>query len=214
MSDPARRALATPRQRAAAVASVLGLLALGLTACSSSSSTDNSAATGKITTAWPADVTTLDPANLSTNEDHELSRNLYQTLAIPAFVVGDGGQLNGGGEKIKPYLAQSWDVGASSVTYHLRTNVTFNGTSDKLTAEDVKFSLDRIFSTPGAGDLQSNGVQGPASIKVVDDHTVLIDFTNKDGSPHTGDADATGHVRPALHRHRGREARRAAHDGR
>jgi hypothetical protein len=26
------------------------------------------------------DVTTLDPANLSTSEDHELTRNIYQTL--------------------------------------------------------------------------------------------------------------------------------------
>jgi peptide/nickel transport system substrate-binding protein len=169
--------------KATSVASVLTLLALALTACTASSDANPPATTDKITTAWPADVTTLDPANLSTNEDHELSRNIYQTLAIPAFVEGDGGQLNADGEAIKPYLAKSWDVGASSVTYHLRTDVTFNETTDKLTAEDVKFSLDRIFSTPGAGDLQSNGVQSPDNIKIIDPQTVQINFTNKDGTP-------------------------------
>jgi peptide/nickel transport system substrate-binding protein len=173
----------TPRHKATSVAAVVGLLAFSATACTSSNKTGTAAVTGTITTAWPADITSLDPANLSTGEDHELSRNLYQTLAVPAFTVGDGGQLNADGEQVKPLLAQSWDIGASSITYHLRTDVTFNGTSDKLTAEDVKFSLGRIFATPGAGDLQSNGVQGPANIKVVDDHTVEVDFTNKDGSP-------------------------------
>lgn len=167
--------------------------AVGLAACgSSSSSSTTTGASGtpatadaptKITTAWPADVTSLDPANLSTNEDHTLTRNLYQTLALPALTPQEDGTLKPDGAKVKPYLAQSWDVGKSSITYHLRTDVKFYPSGNPLTADDVKFSIDRIFDTPGAGDLQSNGVQGPDSITVVDPHTVKVQFTTKDGKP-------------------------------
>ena len=38
-------------------------------------------AASTLVTAWPADVTSLDPANLSTSQDHELTRNIYQTLS-------------------------------------------------------------------------------------------------------------------------------------
>ena len=56
------------------------------------------------------------------------------------------------------------------ITYHLRSGVHFYPSGDPLTATDVKFSLDRIFSTPGAGDLQSNGIQGPSSVQVHQPH--------------------------------------------
>lgn len=172
--------------RAAAIPAI-ALIALSATACSSSSSSTPAAnapaGTSAITTAWPADITTLDPANLSTNEDHELTRNIYQTLELPAFTTQPDGSLKFDGANVKPYLAQSWDLGPSSVTYHLRHGVEFYGTHDTLTAEDVKFSLDRIFSTPGAGDLEANGLQSPKDIQVIDQYTVRIDFTTPDGKP-------------------------------
>jgi peptide/nickel transport system substrate-binding protein len=166
------------------VACALGIL--GLSACGgSSSSTTPAPSTGslKISTAWPADVTTLDPANLSTDQDHELSRNVYQTLALPAFATQSNGSLLMAGSKVVPYLAKSWDIASNSITFHLRAGVHFYPSDDPLTATDVKFSLDRIFQTPGAGDLQSNGVQGPASIQVIDPMTVKIQFTTKNGVP-------------------------------
>ncbi len=82
---------------------------------------------------------------------------------------------------MKPELASSWTLGKDSITYHLRTDVKFYGTNNPLTADDVKFSLDRIFNTPGAGDFEANGLQSPSDIHVVDAHTVTIDFTTKDG---------------------------------
>ena len=54
----------------------------------------------------------------------------------------------------------------------------FYGTNDIVTAEDVKWSLDRIWSTPGAGDLEANGLQSPNDIHVVNPSTVTIDFFN------------------------------------
>jgi ABC-type transport system substrate-binding protein len=86
---------------------MVGLLTFTVTACSASDSSDSTdsasspnAATGTrtLTTAWPTDITSLDPANLSTGQDHELTRNIYQTLALPALIPGDGGQLNPQGE--------------------------------------------------------------------------------------------------------------------
>ena len=160
------------------------LVTLGLAACggSSSPSSSNVSAT-KIITAWPADVTTLDPANLSTDQDHALSRNIYQTLALPALATQPNGTLEVSGTKVKPYLAASWTVGKNSITYHLRSGVHFYPSSDPLTATDVKFSLDRIFATPGAGDLQSNGLQGASSVQVLNPSTVKIIFTTKSGAP-------------------------------
>ncbi|MHB8691699.1 MAG: ABC transporter substrate-binding protein [Solirubrobacteraceae bacterium] len=179
------------------LSAVCAFSTLGLAACGSSSkssaapgaSTGSSApastpvaASLKITTAWPADVTTLDPANLSTDQDHALSRNIYQTLALPALVTQSNGSLVSG-SKVVPYLAKSWNVGSNSITYHLRSGVHFYPSGDPLTAADVKFSLDRIFKTPGAGDLQSNGIQGPSSIEVINPETVKILFTTKSGAP-------------------------------
>ena len=59
------------------------------------------------------------------------------------------GTLKFDGAKVKPYVAKSWTLGKSSITFHLRKGVKFYGTNDVMTAEDVKFSLDRIFETPG-----------------------------------------------------------------
>ena len=184
------------RRKAVAAAGVLVLLTAA--ACSSQSSTTSSsvaaaasgsgaapaAAAGKsITTAWPADITSLDPANLSTGQDHELTRNIYQTLESPAFAVQSDGSLKFVGANVKPMLAKSWTIGAASITYHLREGVKFYGTSDVVTAEDVKWSLGRIFSTPGAGDLKANGLQSPDDIHVVDANTVTINFKTTDGKP-------------------------------
>lgn len=169
------------------VTAVCAVSAVAFAACGSSDSSDEPAASAdaptKIVTAWPADVTSLDPANLSTNEDHALTRNIYQTLALPDLTAQENSTLKPNGAKVKPYLAESWDVGDNTITYKLRDGVTFYGTDNPMTAEDVKFSIDRIFDTPGAGDLQSNGLQGPDSVEIVDDMTVKLTFTDKDGKP-------------------------------
>jgi peptide/nickel transport system substrate-binding protein len=185
-----KRKRARPRAlKLCSLTAACALGTLGLAACGSSSTSSRapaastSSASTKIITAWPADVTSLDPANLSTDQDHALSRNIYQTLALPAFVTQPDGSLEVSGSKVVPYLATSWVVGKSSITYRLRSGVHFYPSGDPLTAADVKFSLDRIFSTPGAGDLQSNGVQGPSSIQVLNPQTVRIDFTTKSGAP-------------------------------
>jgi peptide/nickel transport system substrate-binding protein len=142
-----------------------------------------SKASTTLVTAWPADITSLDPANLSTNQDQELTRNVYETLLSPKFATEPDGSLEYQGANVVPDLAQSWTIGTDSITFHLRQGVKFYGTNDTMTAEDVKWSLDRIWSTPGAGDLEANGLQSPNDIHVVNPSTVLVDFVNSAGQP-------------------------------
>ena len=183
---------------------VAGLSLVAITACSSSNDNSSAAAgssppaagaTGSaasvatgdtgttITTAFPTDISSLDPANLSTPQDYAIVRNIYQPLLSPAFVEQQDGSLKFDGAKVKPLLAESWTTGDNSITFKLRQGVKFYGTDDTVTAEDVKFSLGRIWETPGVGDLQANGLQDPSDIHVVDDQTVEIDFKSPDGTP-------------------------------
>jgi len=178
------RSFALVKPQRAACLITAATLATGLSACASSSTRGSSAVSGTtITTAWPADITSLDPANLSTGQDHELTRNIYQALLSPKFAEQKDGSLKYQGANVAPALAKSWDIGKYSITFHLRPGVTFYGTSDTVTAEDVKFSIDRIWSTPGLGDFQANGLQKQDQIKVVDDSTVEISFQTPQGKP-------------------------------
>lgn len=155
----------------------------GTQAASASPALPKAVSQTKLITAWPADITSLDPPNLSTTEDHNLSRNIYQTLLSPQFQTEGDGSLKFVGAHVKPELAKSWTIGADSLTFHLRTGVKFAGTNDVMTAQDVKWSLDRIWATPSAGDLEANGLQKPSEIHVVDKNTITIDFVDSTGKP-------------------------------
>ncbi|MEA2535608.1 MAG: peptide/nickel transport system substrate-binding protein [Actinomycetota bacterium] len=169
-------------------AALAALIALVAGACSKSTPSgaptpSGAAALTAITTAWPADVTSLDPANDSTNQDHTLNRNIYETLLSTKFAEQSDGTLKFVGANVTADLAQSWDLGPDSVTFHLRPGVTFYGTTDTVTAEDVKWSLGRVWSTPGVGDFQANGLQKPDQIQIVDPLTVKINFVDSKGAP-------------------------------
>jgi peptide/nickel transport system substrate-binding protein len=172
-------------QRRAGVALAVGLAPLLVaSACGSSGgATPPPADANVISTAWPADVTSLDPPNTSTNQDHELVRNVYQSLLAPAFVTQPDGSLKFDGAKVTGALATSWTTGDSSITFHLRPNVKFYGTSDVFDADDVKWSLDRLFATPEGPDIQAIGVQSPDDVHVVDSMTVRLDLKTSDGQP-------------------------------
>ena len=172
----------------ARLAALAVMIALVAGACSKSTPSgaptpSATAAPTAITTAWPADVTSLDPANDSTNQDHTLNRNIYETLLSTKFAEQSDGTLKFVGANVTADLAQSWDLGPDSVTFHLRPGVTFYGTTDTVSAEDVKWSLDRIWSTPGVGDLQANGLQKPDQIQIVDPLTVKMNFVDSKGAP-------------------------------
>jgi peptide/nickel transport system substrate-binding protein len=166
---------------AAVVAGSTAMLAAPVAGASTRMTAANPTST--VVTAWPQDITSLDPANLSNGEDHELARNIYQTLIQQKFEPQKDGSFQYLGTELVPGLAESWTIGRDEVTFHIRPNVKFYGTNDYVTAQDVKWSLDRLWSTPGVGDLQANGLQEPSEIHVVNASTVTIDFVNSDGQP-------------------------------
>lgn len=84
-------------------------------------------------------------------------------------------------DKIVPGLAESWDhtPDGKEWTFHLRDAQFSNG--DPVTAEDVKFSIER-FADP---DININyATLGAAidSVDVVDDHTVQVNLNDVDGA--------------------------------
>jgi peptide/nickel transport system substrate-binding protein len=179
MHYPTRLRRVTIATLTATTLGISTLIAVG----SSAAALATAVAPNTLVTAWPADVTGLDPVNLSTTEDDNLSRNIYQTLLSPKFSAEPDGSLNFVGANVEPELAKSWTLGNDSITFHLRQGVKFYGTNDVMTAQDVKWSLDRIWSSPGVGDLQANGLQKQSEIHVVNDSTVTIDFEDANGNP-------------------------------
>lgn len=81
-----------------------------------------------------------------------------------------------------PALAKSWDISEDGLTYtfNLQSDVIFHdGTS--MTAEDVKFSLDRAMAEDST-NAQKGLFAGIASVDVVDDLTVSVTLENPNGN--------------------------------
>jgi len=126
------------------------------------------------------DLSSLDPQSEMSLAMYRVARNLYSTLVR----LGYEGDLN-----IYPDLATSWDISDDGkvYTFHLRQGVKFH-TGQELTANDVKFTFERLYdpalASPasffgqfivGAKDkLEGNATEVPG-IRVVDDYT--IEFT-------------------------------------
>ena len=175
-------AVAASMAIAAAVALSLGVAA-GVSGGKASTHAVAKSALTDIVTAWPADVTTLDPQNNSTDQDHELNRNIYQGLITVKYHKKSDGTLEWDENKFVGVLADSWKVGKSSVTFHIRPGVKFYPSGNPLTAEDVRWSIARLWSTPGVGDIKANGLQKPSQLHAVNPSTFRVDYVNAQGKP-------------------------------
>ena len=84
-------------------------------------------------------IDTLDPANNSVNESIWLTQNIYNRLVQP----------NRSGTALQPDLATSWDISKNGLvyTFHLRKASFSDGSP--ITAEDVRFSIDRSMKYKG-----------------------------------------------------------------
>ena len=173
-------------RRSLALGIPLTAVALVVAACAPTainpSATSSGAATG-IVTAWPIDITSVDPVSTANAQDTEVVNNVYQGLVGYTFEQGDDGTWVYQGSELAPALADSWDVGDSSVTFHLAPDRTFYPSGNPVTAADVKWSLDAALHSLDAQDIFTNGLQSADDIDVVDDHTVTIHFTDANGAP-------------------------------
>jgi peptide/nickel transport system substrate-binding protein len=85
--------------------------------------------------------------------------------------------------KLEPELAESWEVAADgmSVVFHLRKDATFHD-GTPVTAEDVKWSLDRALGMGGfpTFQLKAGSLESPEQFEAVDAHTFRVKFLRKD----------------------------------
>ena len=108
---------------------------------------------------WPV---AIDPAVALDCQSHTAMVNLYDALIL-TDTEGN----------IIPHVAKSWDVPSDGLTYtfYLRPGIKFNDGSE-LTAEDVKFSMDRMLTIgEGMAYLWRENIQ---ETEVVDKYTVVF----------------------------------------
>jgi len=115
-----------------------------------------------------AAVGTLDPHFANKIGEVPIIRMVYQSL-----LRHPPGEVNVA--KLEPSLALKWEVADDKLTwiFHLRQGVKWHEGYGELTAEDVKFSIDRIID-PGVGSPARKALAAVESVSVVDPYTVQI----------------------------------------
>ncbi|HVX75267.1 MAG TPA: ABC transporter substrate-binding protein [Bradyrhizobium sp.] len=124
----------------------------------------------------------LDIHGVGTNRPgYEVSWNCYDRLITHETKTLPDGTLSYDRDKFKPELAEDMNVGDMSVTFKLKKKAKFQDGSP-VTANDVKWSLDRSVSVGGFPTVQmkAGSLTNKEQFVVVDDHTVRIDFVKKD----------------------------------
>ncbi|MFC2022233.1 ABC transporter substrate-binding protein, partial [Chloroflexota bacterium] len=84
-----------------------------------------------------------------------------------------------GTTKLKPGLAEKWESAAdgSSWTFYLREGVPWHDDWGEFTAEDVKYSIERIMEEDSVNAFQGRFQKYIDSVEIVDTYTVIIHLT-------------------------------------
>lgn len=127
------------------------------------------APTGKITVAMPSEPATLDPMKSSTRYNHTFNANMFEALYI----------RNSRAELV-PGLAESVSVSPDGLTYtfKLRKGVKFHDGST-MTAEDVKFSMDRA-TNPATKNPLGAYLKSVDKTEIADPDTIVIKLKERD----------------------------------
>jgi len=117
------------------------------------------------------DVNTFDPGWMTSGE---------RELMIMSCLYNGLVKYKEGSWEVEPDLAESWDVApdGKSVTFHLRKGVQFHKGFGEMTAEDVKFSLERI-ADPAAKSPEKGQWKLLDHIEVVDKYTAKLVLKDK-----------------------------------
>ena len=126
----------------------------------------------------------LDIQGLGANQPtHGPSWNIYDRLLSYDVKTLPDGTLSYDYTKTRPELAESWSLAddGMSATFRLRSDAVFHDGSP-VTADDVKWSLDRAVQIGGFSTIQMNAgsLEKPEQFEVVDDKTFRINFVRKD----------------------------------
>ncbi len=125
---------------------------------------------GVLKAAFSADPAGFDPVRGPSGMSHVVIEQVYSTLMA---LDPDA--------KPYPELAESYEVSDDGLryTFKLRSGVTFHN-GDELTAEDVKFSFDRL-RAKDSGYSYGSQVETIESVDVVDPHTVRFNLSRRTG---------------------------------
>lgn len=123
-----------------------------------------------IRVAVPATLATLDPGMALGNAGFSVSHNAFDTLVKRNFLSNDEYT----GKEFIPGLASNWERQDDlTMIFTLRDGVKFQN-GEPLTADDVKFSIDRILDPDSLYVNARNHLSNIASIDVIDDKTVKV----------------------------------------
>ncbi|MEC1750150.1 nickel ABC transporter substrate-binding protein [Bacillus mojavensis] len=133
-----------------------------LAGCTNAGQTEKKAPHNMVTIAWPRDIGEINP------HVYNPSQLFTQSMVYEPLVSYEAGG------KLKPHLAESWDISHDGkvYTFHLRKNVTFSdGTT--FNAKIVKKNFDSILKHP---ELHSwlGFITKIAQTKVIDNHTFQL----------------------------------------
>jgi len=112
------------------------------------------------------DIGSLDPGwFVSEARDYVVMDCVYDGLA----------KYEEGSWKVVPDLAESWDVSDDhlEVIFHLRKGIQFHKGYGEMTAEDVKFTYDRLF-VPGSDATEKKMLTSIDRLEVLDKYTVKM----------------------------------------
>jgi peptide/nickel transport system substrate-binding protein len=119
-----------------------------------------------------SDIRSLDPHYGTTTVDYACIDPIFNGLV--RFKPGD---INP--EKIEPDLAETWERSKDGLlwTFHLRKGVKFHKGYGELTADDVKFSLEKAANRATSGFAAEYSALH--KIEVVDKYTIRLTFKNR-----------------------------------
>jgi peptide/nickel transport system substrate-binding protein len=119
-----------------------------------------------------SDIRSIDPHYGTTTIDYACIDPMFNALV--RFKPGDIDP-----EKIEPDLAEGWNVSRDGLvwTFYLRRGVKFHKGYGELTAEDVKYSLEKAANKDTSGFAKD--FEALDSVEVIDPYTVRLTFTEK-----------------------------------
>ena len=139
-------------------------LALSMTAAMLCSMSVSAEGEYKDTLVWGqgADVTSMDPHQGKETPTVEVTDQIFDTLLV----------VNPETNELEPQIAESWEqTSDTSYTFKIRQGIKFHDGSE-LTAEDVKFSLERAINSAAV----SYVIDFVDSVEVVDPYTVIVNL--------------------------------------
>ena len=127
--------------------------------------------------AWPYDTASLDAVGIGAQRSTWcVSLHIYDRLVTYEAVPGPDGTRQYDPAKPKGELAQRWDVSADgkTITFHLHPQAKFHDGSS-VTAEDVRWSIERSLNVKGAAGVMAVGALRSADqLKAVDEKTFQV----------------------------------------